>query len=203
MGCRLPVAVTRAAARAGWTGWTGWTGCWGSDLANVVWNRDSAVVLALCLRLGLAGPLVTGVLVTGALVTGALVTGVLVTGVLVTGALVTGALDVGVLALALFPNRTSPISLLVSRLNISRRRGSCLRGCSFSLMTGGGGGGGGGEVELGGELELGGEVAAKVGKNGVAVVEGSVGTRLSEMVGRNTEDTESSKLTSSSPSELF
>ena len=47
-------------------------------------------------------------------------------------------------------------------------------------------------------------VAANVGKKGVAVVEGSVDTRLSGTVGRNTDEDElsSSKLTSSSPSEL-
>ena len=205
MGCLLPVGVTRAAARpfcagwTGWTGWRGWTGCTGSDLANVVWKRLSAVVLPLCL----AGALVKGVLVTGVLVTGALVTGALVT-----GALLDGALFAGVLPLDLLPRRTSPMSLLVSRLNISRRRGSCLRGCSVSRMTGGEGGGGGADVEVGGDVdvcvdvEVGGDVAAKVGKNGVAVVEGSVGTMLSEIVGRNTEDVSSSKLASSSPSEL-
>ena len=49
-----------------------------------------------------------------------------------------------------------------------------------------------------------GEAGPDVGKNGagVVVVGGSVGTRLSEMVGRNTEEVSASKLTSSSSSEL-
>lgn len=98
----------------------------------------------------------------------------------------------GGLALALLPSWTSPMSLLLSRLNISSLRGSCLRGSSVSL----GAGVDGGEV-----LD---DVAANVGKKGVAVVGGSVDTRLSGTVGRNTEEEEisSSKLTSSSPSEL-
>lgn len=57
MGFLLPVGVTRAAARAGCTGctgWAGWAGCRGSDLAKVVWKRDSGVVRGLC---GLRGRL--------------------------------------------------------------------------------------------------------------------------------------------------
>lgn len=97
---------------------------------------------------------------------------------------------------ARFPSLTSPrsesSSLSLSRLKISRRRGDCLRGCSVSRITG---------AEL---VVVEGEVGPNVGKNGVAVVAGgSVGTLLSEMVGRNTEEVSASKLTSSSSSELF
>ena len=46
------------------------------------------------------------------------------------------------------------------------------------------------------------EVGSNVGKKGVVVVVGSVGTLLSEMVGRNTDEVSASKLTSSSSSEL-
>ena len=170
MGCRLPVGVTRAAARAGWTGSTGCAGCRGWDLANVVWKRDSAVVLGVCLCLCLLGRVGLGL-----------------------GAVVGGVLG---LAGGRVPSWTSPMSLLVSRsvsrLNISSLRGSCLRGSSVSRGTG----------EAG--LEVVADVAANVGKKGVAVVEGegSVGTRSSDTVGRNTDELSSSKLTSSSSSEL-
>ena len=97
----------------------------------------------------------------------------------------------------LLPSLTSPrsdslwLSPSLSRLKISRRRGDCLRGCSVSRITG---------AEL---VVVEGEVGPNVGKNGVAVVAGgSVGTLLSEMVGRNTEEVSASKLTSSSSSEL-
>ena len=94
----------------------------------------------------------------------------------------------------LLPSLTSPrsdslcLSPSLSRLKISRRREGSLRGCSVSLITG---------AEM---VVVRAESGPNVGKNGVAVVGGSVGTMLSEMVGRNTDEV--SKLTSSPSSEL-
>jgi len=92
--------------------------------------------------------------------------------------------------LAGLPSLTSCLS--GSRLKISRRRGGWRRGCSVSRIT------------VVGLVVVEGEAGPDVGKNGagVVVVGGSVGTRLSEMVGRNTEEVSASKLTSSSSSEL-
>ena len=77
-----------------------------------------------------------------------------------------------------------------SRLMISSLRGRCCRcrGSSVNTITGRGV-----VVVVVGEGE-------NVGKNGVGVV--SIDIKLSEMVGRNTEEELSSKLASSSLSEL-
>lgn len=188
VGCLLPVGVIRAAARSGegitlacWTDWTDCTGWRGCGLVKLVWNRDWGLELVvvggggdlglptLCLCLCLAG--LVGLVVSG---------------------------EVGeVLSLPLLPpSLTSPPApgcvCSLSRLNISRRRGccGCLRGCSVRMMTG---------AVVVVVVVVEGEVGENVGLKGVVgVVEGSVGTILSEIVGRNTEDVSASKLPSSS-----